>query len=132
MRNLINLARRIFSPRRLARRGSILIMVVAVLVLLALMGTAYISTARLDRTSVPALTATPPQEVINQFVPTVQQMVQDAIVKDLFLGPDLRSPYAPTAAQDGYDHSDYAASSWALTAATWTQANDAFLGGRLP
>ena len=43
-----------------SRRGSILIMVVAVLVLLALMGTAYISVARIDRqASIPLNSSTP-------------------------------------------------------------------------
>ena len=50
MSNLLAITRRTLF-RRLTRRGSILIMVVAVLVLLALMGTAFISTVRLDRQS---------------------------------------------------------------------------------
>lgn len=53
-RQLVSGTRRLVSgPRRPARprRGSVLILVVAVLVLLALIGTAYIATSRSDRTA---------------------------------------------------------------------------------
>ena len=62
--------------RRGPRRGSILIMVVAVLVLLALMGTAYISTARLDRGAAGPANAQTTDEVIEYLLPTVGDMVR--------------------------------------------------------
>ena len=69
--------------RRRTRRGSILILVVAVLVLLALMGTAYMSVARIDRLASGPLNDATPEEVLEQLVPAVKTMVNDTIVKDV-------------------------------------------------
>ncbi|HEV7301521.1 MAG TPA: helix-hairpin-helix domain-containing protein [Tepidisphaeraceae bacterium] len=83
-------------PRRApgrGRRGSILIMVVAVLVLLAIMGTAFISTTRLDRQNAALGDGQPP-------IDTVAQFAQDAIVGDLF-GTGYRAPNDPA-----YEHFD--------------------------
>src|SRR5438309_6170358 len=66
---------------RSARPGSVLIMVVALLVLLALIGTAAMSTARIDRMS-------SKQHVVNtqvdMLLDSVKQMVIGQLVNDLF------------------------------------------------
>src|SRR5437868_302349 len=66
---------------RSARPGSVLIMVVALLVLLALIGTAAMSTARIDRMS-------SKQHVVNtqieMLADSVKQMVIGQLVNDLF------------------------------------------------
>src|SRR3954468_12140168 len=73
---------------RRARPGSVLIMVVALLVLLALIGTAAMSTARLDRVS-------SRQNVnsteIDLLLDSVKQVVVSRLVDDLFgpSGPNL-------------------------------------------
>src|SRR5215216_3029824 len=71
--------------RRERRRGSILILVVSVLVLLALMGTAYISTARLDRMAAGPANKATTDEIIEQLLPAVAGMAKEAVRRDVFV-----------------------------------------------
>src|SRR5215208_5033428 len=71
--------------RRHARhkKGSIMIMVVALLVLMALIGTAYIATARLDRGSA---VQNSDNVQIEMLVQSVLNMCKTSVVGDLFDG----------------------------------------------
>src|SRR5215203_3146902 len=85
MPKLLNFTRRLLNSGRDGRRGgSILIMVIAVLVLLALMGTAYISTARIDRQAAPSLNDETPAEVVDTLLPAVEEMVKNAVLTDVY------------------------------------------------
>src|SRR5690349_16972490 len=68
---------------RRARPGSVLIMVVALLVLLALMGTAYMASARLERQQASASGGQRMLlEAAENYAKQLLDQVQDAIVKD--------------------------------------------------
>src|SRR5687767_1434464 len=116
------------DPRR--RRGSILIMVVAVLVLLALMGTAYMSIARLDRQAAGPANEQTTDEVIEYLLPTIAEMARDAIARDVSSTAfGYRSPSDTT-----YDNYDYASPTWIgttlnppATPNTLSLRNDAYL-----
>src|SRR5688572_28449665 len=89
---LLPRTRRLFALSR--RTGSILIMVVAVLVLLALMGTAFISTARLDRQSAQQVNRANPGEIIDQLLPAIESAAQKVIIDDvLTLAQGYRPPF---------------------------------------
>ena len=134
MPKFINMTRR-FLPRMLPRRtGSILIMVVAVLVLLALMGTAYISTARIDRTTSVPLNAATPDEVLDELIKTVSGMAETTILNDISPPADgYRSPIGTT-----YDHWDCYMTNLHVFGATPNgigtaiPKNDAWLSPRIP
>src|SRR5438874_9712183 len=66
---------------RLARPGSVLILVVALLVLIALIGTAYISTARIDRYTAHQHSA---NTQVDLLLDGLINTVQSAITSDLF------------------------------------------------
>src|SRR5258706_5928329 len=95
---LLDAAQRRF---RRARPGSVLVMVVALLVMLALIGTAAMSTARIDRiASVQHVANTE----IDMLAESVKQMVIGQLVNDLFstAGPNqadsaILNPDAPAA-----------------------------------
>src|SRR3954469_8108989 len=82
-RLLLSRAPRRLNPRRLkmSRPGSVLILCVALLVLLALIGTAMISTARVDRYSSVQHTY---NTEIDLLVEGVKSMATSAIVSDLY------------------------------------------------
>jgi len=66
-----------------ARRGSVLIIVVAILTLIALMGTAYIAVARLDRSaSIGAVQTAQIDALHNQLLGQVTDLVNQAITND--------------------------------------------------
>src|SRR4051812_15685995 len=95
------------SPRRLAARlrharpGSVLILVVALLVLLALIGTAWISTARNDRYGARQNSY---NTQVDLLLESVKTLAQSSIVGDLF-GSDgaFRSKPSDANAKD-YEH----------------------------
>lgn len=103
------------GPRRLARRGSILIIVVAILVLLAIMGTAFISTARIDRQTVTNREEDPD-------IAAVMGLANDAIKNDIIVGGVARP-----AGVAAYEHFD-APQVDPITFASY----DKWLGARLP
>ncbi|HLL90986.1 MAG TPA: hypothetical protein VK324_16925, partial [Tepidisphaeraceae bacterium] len=115
------LARRAASPRR----GSVLIMVVAVLVLLALMGTAYISVVRIDRLNAGSSAVRPP-------VAAIVAAADDALTKDLYgtaAGPVLyRPPGDPGTV--GYEHYDSNIPVTTLPAPA--RSHDPWLADRVP
>src|SRR4051812_2755658 len=97
IRHLLNrLSRR--RPRRRPRSGSVLILVVALLVLMALIGTAWISTARTDRYSARQHAA---NTEIDMLVDGMQALIKAILADDLFgmpvvdNGPEVYRP-APT------------------------------------
>src|SRR5829696_3320550 len=132
--------RRPLRSRHLRRpRGSILIMVVAVLVLLALMGTAYISVARIDRQSAVPLNSAGPQEVIDQLLPTVRQMAEKVIIEDVLTATGTFSgyrPHVPTGATNvDADPWDSVSPNWGEVVSGQLQLrrpNDAWLASRMP
>src|SRR5437660_7326266 len=87
------------SPRNHRRIGSIMIMVVALLVLMALIGTAYIATARHDRGSA---VQNSNNVQIDMFLESVENFCKTAVAGDLFDGnnpPNYRPvPRDPTLA----------------------------------
>lgn len=102
------------TPRR-AQRGSVLILVVALLVLLALIGTAWISTARVDRASTIQTTTSTEADLL---VDGVVNMVVSRIVEDVNgTGPNDASAGVHRGA--GYTHTD-------------SPATDDFLASRVP
>jgi hypothetical protein len=106
--------------RRQRRRGSILIMVVAILVLLALMGTAFISTARIDRQNADLTDPGPP-------IDQVKKIAETAILNDL-LGTASGYRLAQDAVTDtAYEHFDAFTFDPILGA-----PRDKWLGARLP
>src|SRR5438067_7902904 len=86
---------------RRARPGSVLVMVVALLVMLALIGTAAMSTARLDRMS-------SVQHVKNTqldiFAEAVKNMAIAEVVADLFNNGNYRDTTTPGTTYDNYDY----------------------------
>src|SRR5688572_20326524 len=103
-------------PHRLSRspqhrRGSILILVVAVLVLLALMGTAYMQVARIDRLASGPQNDATTDEVIEQLLPAARALVTDVITKDVYTPASGYRPIGNTTV--AYDNFDYAATTWA-------------------
>ena len=83
LRPIDNLLNRLQQRFRKSRAGSVLIMVVALLVLLALMGTAYVATARLDRQgSAPLTLNTTLDDTLNQMVQGVTENVKSRLVND--------------------------------------------------
>src|SRR5687768_12688190 len=106
MRHFIH---RIGSPsHRLARRlrtarpGSVLILVVALLVLMALIGTAWLSTARVDRYGAQQNANNTQVELLLQ---AAISLAQAAIVDDLFAEGRYRPSEGPGI--DDYEHHDY-------------------------
>jgi DNA uptake protein ComE-like DNA-binding protein len=97
---------------RRARPGSVLVMVVALLVMLALIGTAAMSTARIDRISSVQHVA---NTEIDMLAESVKQMVIGQLVNDLFI---TGSPNTTDSA--------------ALDPDSPTNLRDAILGSRLP
>src|SRR5258706_5399956 len=106
---LLDAAQRRF---RRARPGSVLVMVVALLVMLALIGTAAMSTARIDRISSVQHVA---NTEIDMVAESVKQMVIGRLVNDLFV---TGSPNTTDSA--------------ALDPDAPTNLRDAILGSRLP
>jgi hypothetical protein len=72
-----------------ARRGSILILVIALLVMLALIGTAFISTTRIDRAAAAQGTANTETDLFSN---SVQNLAVNAIVNDMFTTGGLQKP----------------------------------------
>src|SRR5436190_15977216 len=88
------------NPRR--KSGSIMIMVVALLVLMALMGTAYIATARYDRGGAQQ---NQNNVQIDLLVQSVANMCKTTVAGDLWDGNDIyrpvpREPYSPISSAD--------------------------------
>lgn len=124
------ITKRFFRPRT---RGSVLIMVVAVLVLLALMGTAYISIARIDRQASIPLNESSLTDVIDQLMPAVKTLAMNAVTKDVVPGATYgyRRPTDPD-----YENYDYAGANWINRTTPANNVlernNDFFLASRLP
>ncbi|HEX8525270.1 MAG TPA: hypothetical protein VF669_23665 [Tepidisphaeraceae bacterium] len=78
---------RVQARFRVSRPGSVLILVVALLVLMALIGTAYISTARIDRYAIRNNAFT---NQLGLAAESVRDMTVGALVNDLFNGPQYR------------------------------------------
>lgn len=104
-------------PRPVARRGSILIMVVAVLVLMALLGTAFISTARIDR-------AAAADGDVQLPLAYVESVATNAILSDVVVGSAVRPLGNPN-----YEHFDAPQQDVSVTP---SKSKDAWLGSRLP
>lgn len=136
---LLDAAQRRF---RRARPGSVLVMVVALLVMLALIGTAAMSTARLDRMSSVQHVKNTQLDILAE---GVKNMAIAVVVSDLFGsgGGMYRDPYTDATT---YDHYDYPGSffsspvnaaleqadSNSITAAGESKSFDAWLASRLP
>ena len=116
MKRVTRLLSRIFSGVQdrfhEARPGSVLILVVALLVLLALAGTAMISTARVDRYAVQQHSA---NTEVDLLIEGVVRIVNSVLVDDLFAtgptGQVYRPPYEEQPLQPGanfgaYEHAD--------------------------
>jgi hypothetical protein len=100
---IIRLLDRLQERFRRARAGSVLILVVALLVLMALLGTAFISTARIDRYGAAQNAA---NTEIDLLVEGVKNMVTGAILDDR---RDAAGNYRPPGQAIGtttYEHSD--------------------------
>src|SRR4051794_17093941 len=73
------------------RRASVLVIVVAILTLIALIGTAYIATARIDRyTAASYVSVNAIEGQRKTYVDEVTQMAKDAILSDV--NRDVTSP----------------------------------------
>src|SRR5688572_27033512 len=103
MSHLHRLTNRIQGRFRRARPGSVLILVIALLVIMALLGTAFISTARIDRYG-SAQNAANTQ--IDLLVEGVKNLVIGGIISDLYNGANVYRP--PTELEEGsnYEHHD--------------------------
>ena len=85
------------------RRGSILILVVGLVVILALLGTAFITTARVDRyNSTVTVTAT----LVGAEASSVQEDISGVIIGDLFADPATKLKYRPGETNGAYNHWD--------------------------
>ncbi|HEV2294382.1 MAG TPA: hypothetical protein VGR35_11030 [Tepidisphaeraceae bacterium] len=119
------LLNRLQTRFRTARSGSVLILVVALLVLMALLGTAFISTARIDRYSATVNSA---NTQIDLLVQGIINMAVGTVVDDLY-HPTPTGPFGPKeyrkppldggALAGGYEHYD-------------SPAVDLFLADRVP
>src|SRR5687767_9128804 len=91
------------SAAKKTRPGSVMIMVVALLVLMALMGTAYIATARIDRGSA---NQNANNVQVDMLVESVLNMAKSAVAGDLY-GHDSSSPpkyvFRPTEPISGWN-----------------------------
>src|SRR5687768_4506255 len=117
---------RVQARFRRARSGSVLILVVALLVLMALLGTAFISTARIDRYSAVINSANTEidllvQGIINMALGNVVDDLYDPTPNTVFgMARDYRKPPADGPAVTGaYEHHD-------------NPGIDFFLASRLP
>lgn len=83
----------------LRRRGNVLILVVALLVLMALAGTAYLATVRVDRTSTAAGSEITQTEML---LDSVQSLIEQKLINDL---PHIqRANNVPPALFQNWDH----------------------------
>src|SRR5687767_11601185 len=98
------------APRRRSRGGSVLILVVALLVLMALIGTAWISTARVDRAAAVQNTST---TQIDLLVDGVINIIVGRVVDDVV------DPAGGVRRGNGYVNSD-------------SVVADKMLAGRIP
>lgn len=114
-----------------ARRGSVLILVVVLVVLLALMGTAMLMTTRNDRYVVTQNTA---NTQVDLLVEGVREMARSAILSDL--NDNAKTPpYRPPGYLEGtttYDHWDAPDVNTGMTGGTFPNQNDKWLSLRLP
>jgi hypothetical protein len=129
---------RIEKRFRVSRPGSVLILVVALLVLMALIGTAYISTTRIDRYSI-RNNAIASQ--IDLAAESASNMIIDAVENDLFDGANYRGltydPNVPSTYEntDGFSISGPSMNLWNSknkTASPIADPNDAWLASRYP
>lgn len=118
---------------RRARPGSVLIMVVALLVLLALIGTAAMSTARLDRVSSGQNVS---NTQIEMLVEGVKNMVVGSVVADLFSKGVYRDKFTVGSSYDDWDSHitdpQSNATDTNLPGPPPNKSFDAWLGTRLP
>ncbi len=110
------------STRTVSRRGSVMIMVVALLVLLALMGTAWIATTRFDRGSSAQNVDNTRAEMMHR---GVLDMVKATVMYDLFAGGQFRP-----AVGNVYEHLDSPDAD--ANANADTHAKDMWLAERVP
>src|SRR5688572_1029386 len=92
------------TNRKPTRPGSVMIMVVALLVLMALMGTAYIATSRIDRGSADQ---NQNNVQVDMLVESVLNMAKSAVAGDLY-GHDSSTPtrytFRPTEPRTGWNN----------------------------
>jgi hypothetical protein len=100
---IVRLLDRLQERFRRARAGSVLILVVALLVLMALLGTAFISTARIDRYGAAQNAA---NTEIDLLVEGVKNLVTSAILDDLRDGAGNYRPPDEVFAAGSYKHAD--------------------------
>ncbi len=110
-------------------RGSVLILVVSLLVMLAMMGTAYIATARIDRTNAIASTVTVKQEFpwVDDELSRVRQMIGNDLFAAIPLPPGT-PVFRPVAKPLEYTHFDAPMPDPAKP----TEKFDGYLADRLP
>jgi hypothetical protein len=95
------------ARRRRAPRGSVLILVVSLLVLIALIGTAWLSTTRVDRANTFQNTH---NNQIDLLADGVARMAEAKLIADLFDGPNLRRAGGQYSHTDSNLADDYLAS----------------------
>jgi hypothetical protein len=132
---MLDAAQRRFSR---ARPGSVLIMVVALLVMLALIGTAAMSTARIDRVSAVQHTKNVQLDI---FAEGVKNMAVSAIGGDLFnaANGNYRDVTTPNSTYDNYDYpgsdldsNDGDSNYVDVSTRRLNRSYDGWLGSRLP
>jgi hypothetical protein len=131
---LLEAAQRRYSR---ARPGSVLVMVVALLVMLALIGTAAMSTARIDRVSAVQHTKNVQLDILAD---GVRNMVLTMTQSDLFnaANGEYRDVATSGSTYDNYDYpgsdpnSDDSDSNYTNASGLLNRSYDAWLGSRLP
>lgn len=115
---------KIIFTRRIHRRGSVLVLVVVLLTLIALMGTAYLITTRTDRASSQQNTINTQVDLITD---GVQQMVVSSIVRDITNGnANFALGYRSTVFVGGTPYQPYDCST------SNTDKDDLYLAERTP
>lgn len=128
--NRFRLRRRLATRLRNARPGSVLILVVALLVLMALIGTAWLTTAREDRYGSQQNSY---NTQVDLLVKAVINLAQSAISDDLFGADGYRATPGTTAnSYEHYDATTIEPPPIGAPAGTAGTDHDPFLGSRVP
>jgi|GEM_PF-3404555 len=104
-------------PARRRRQGSLLVLVVVCLVLMALLGAAYLQVARVDRFATADNAQSNIDQVANATIAYIAKVLQKDIVDDDggFFAQASANPYADNTGNEGYDY-------------PWTNANSPYAG----